>query len=148
MIHKTFRYSLYVTLIIYILYTIKPYASSEIDKLILPHYQEFMSLLETECTEDQYFHPNFKMQIKELEDDAIGVCIIRPKSFTIYLDKQFWEKSEELDRFQVVAHELIHCMFYQDHVEDKKHFMAPNFVYIPKEVLYKQIKDMLKDKCR
>lgn len=141
------RLCIYAMILGSLLYIIRPYSKSEIESAVKPHYIEFMSLVTQYCKEDQYFHPHFKIQFRHLPNSIIGLCSIYPRSFIVYFDKKFWDDNEDLARFQLVAHELSHCILGLEHVKDPYNYMAPSFINISKKELYNQIKEVLKRKC-
>jgi hypothetical protein len=41
----------------------------------------------------------------------------------IKIDSRFWRNSSEDERYEVVFHEMYHCLFLKDHVNDPKNYM-------------------------
>lgn len=60
--------------------------------------------------------------IQNIFDNGIGgVCRRHDegRNRSIIIDKDYWEKSNELEREFVVFHELGHCFLLRDHLDDK-----------------------------
>ena len=127
--------------------------SKHIDKEIQPYYDLYMKIVNTYCTPKQYWFPRkVKVQFGNLLDkdsEVIGVCAYAyPRRFVITLDKQFFEFVPEVQKFQVLAHEMRHCLFLADHSQDPGNYMAPYFPILPAEVLIKQVTEDIKNSCK
>jgi hypothetical protein len=46
-----------------------------------------------------------------------------------------------------MMHEMVHCLFNLDHVDDDTHFMSPYMGDIPQETYEQQVKELLLIMC-
>jgi len=145
---KKIRIVIYSILFAYILNLNSSYLNTQIPDEVKFYHNEFMYEVSQYCTEDQYFYPKFKIEVKPLPDDVLGLCITLSNKFTIYLDKDFWDQSDHNDKLQLYFHEGVHCMFLEDHIDDPNHFMAPYYRKLSNESLYRQFRQYLKEKCK
>jgi hypothetical protein len=54
---------------------------------------------------------------------------------------------DENKRTQLMMHEMVHCLFNLDHVDDDTHFMSPYMGDIPQETYEQQVKELLLIMC-
>lgn len=111
-------------------------------------FDKVMDVVKTHCRPDQYYHPDsISLEFSKLKEE-IAYCQIRINGFKIVFDKHYWnEYTLPIDRTQLMMHEVSHCIFRQEHIEDTRHFMAPFFVPILEPELTRQFHDYLKAKC-
>lgn len=118
---------------------------NSIEPKLQPDYKEFITLYDNNC--DRPKPKQFILKFSYLQDDTIGICISNHTRRTIYIDKRFWEDASDVQKKQLVFHELTHCYLNFGHIEDDKHYMNPYYISLPKETLLTQTVDMLKNKC-
>lgn len=61
------------------------------------------------------------------EKPAVGTCYY--KSARIIIDKKYFNTVDDAGREQLVFHEMFHCMFNLDHVEQRPDLMNPSMLY-------------------
>jgi len=115
---------------------------------LLPEYNKIMTIVQSHCAPDQYHLPStVGLEFKKLKEE-IAYCQIRLNGFKLVFDKRYWDEyATPIDRTQIMMHELTHCLFYQEHTSDPKHFMAPLFIVIPENELYVQFNQYLREQC-
>lgn len=116
---------------------------------LMPYHDEFVELVSRYCTPDQFYHPTLET-VKFYNAEPIGE-LARCESFNygyaIKFDRASWAAMTEADRKQTMAHELVHCMFNQDHVADPRNFMAPYLNEMDEGTLMVQVDAYLREKC-
>lgn len=130
-----------------------------VDKELKPYYDQYMTFVNGYCDKDDYFYPN-KVSIKiadirQQDPDSIlqtiGYCesdsTSLMKSFNIVIDRSSFNNMTKLERFQLVAHEMRHCLFLADHSLDPSNYMYPEMQSISEYQLYSQIVDDISRSC-
>ena len=112
-------------------------------------YEKVLKLVKTHCSVGQYhLPPNVTVEFDKLYEE-IAYCQIRLSGFKLGFDKSYWTNNlNEVDRTQIMMHEMTHCLFRQKHVEDPRHYMAEFFVSIPQEELDRQFSNYLQTRCK
>ncbi len=78
----------------------------------------------------------------------MAYCHWKKNGFMLVFHRRFWNTLNPTEKKQLMMHEMVHCMFRQDHFYGiKHHFMAPEFVPIPEPNLTAQFNDYLYQKC-
>lgn len=128
-----------------ILFILVPYRNKELTVA----FEQSHEIVKQHCEKTQYNAPNFFTTIKfGLLKEEIAYCQRKLNGFVIVFDKLYWDfVLSESDKKQVMMHEIVHCFFKQEHVEDPKHFMAPYFEPMTDSVFDKQVESYLKAKC-
>jgi len=123
--------------------------ASESKYVLTELYQEVMVTINTYCKEDQYFIPIKRELIMDnLSGLAIGQCYTDEKNYwSIHIDKLFWDTHNEDDRYSTMAHEMMHCIFFKNHVDNKDNYMYYSLVHITKEEVIEQLTVDLKKEC-
>jgi hypothetical protein len=120
-----------------------------VDKPLQPYVNEYMNLVTQSCTPKQYWVPKkTSIYLSNLSQDVIGECDIAPDMWQIKIDKTFFTYTKDEERFQVIAHELRHCLFLVGHVSDPNNYMAPMFPNLTMRELLEQINADLKASCQ
>ncbi len=125
-----------------------PYDKNEMPDEVTPYYNEYKLLVDFYCKESQYFNVKFKVDWSEFPGEVIGLCQILPNSFKITIKKSYWDKSIDIDKFQLLSHELQHCLFREEHVNYYGHFMSEYQIHIDHDILYSQIRRLLSERCK
>lgn len=97
---------------------------------VAPYVQTFNTYAET-------FIPGFKMPPMDIglgtttllpHDDGrvVGFCDIWGPRLLVVLDRKYWEVSDDLEREELVFHELGHCVLNRGHTEDIMSMMYPS----------------------
>lgn len=118
-----------------------------VDKDLERSFNNEMTYIRANCKKPVEL-PN-KIVIKfDKTGEAIGYCQHYVNGFKIVINAWYWnEYLDALGRHQLLIHEMMHCIFKIRHVEDPKHFMAPEYDYIKPEELDRQVKELLKENC-
>jgi hypothetical protein len=141
------RIVFYLILVIVVFVMYVPYRNIHIDPELQPYVSKFMDKVNSHCREDQYFYPNHQVIFGDLSNNTIGICMPFPFKFTIIIDKEYWVKMKDEDKYQLVSHELCHCLFNEKHSEDENHYMYYKHNDITLENIDKQIDEYLEKKC-
>ena len=82
-----------------------------------------------------------------LPNKYAGVCLRIPNNPQIVIDASFWSIYDDLEKEQLILHELAHCALGIDHIWGKHHIMNPAGVHkdIYKAQRWKLIKDLFND---
>lgn len=119
---------------------------TRIDNKVKPYYDEFMSIVKTEC-------PNLEtpkqltITFKTLKNEEIGLCTFYAFRRDVNFDPLYWATSTNAIQRQLVFHELTHCILNVHHIEDSNNYMNSYIVYVPENVLLQQLKDNIKTVC-
>lgn len=115
---------------------------------LVEEYDRVIETVRKRCKPEQYYLPDsVSLEFGQLKEE-IAYCQTRLNGFKLVFDKKYWnEYAQPIDRTQLMMHEVVHCIFNQDHVNDSRHFMSPFFIVIPKDVLYKQFDEYLRARC-
>jgi hypothetical protein len=54
---------------------------------------------------------------------AIAFCEPKINGFKLVFDERYWNALSDINKTQLMFHEMAHCMFNEDHYADPKHFM-------------------------
>lgn len=138
-----FYYMLFVILFIFLfpLRTVAPAPELKV------YQKEYNDLVKEECPGLE-FPRNLGLGFTTLSKDEIGVCNIFLAKRQILVDKTFWNLSSELDRKQLMFHELTHCTFNIGHVENPNNYMNPYLMHISEEDLIIQVKQVSREQCK
>lgn len=145
------RFMIYAFIFGFVFAVIAPFKQTYVGKDFQPYYNEFMEIVKEYCSEDQYFHPNFKIEFHRLPGKEIGSCLTRPDRFIIYIDLDYWNtpvSNSEEKRYSLMFHELSHCILDLDHSDDPENYMYYSDYHIgSKEEVNEQLKVYLKEVC-
>lgn len=132
-----------------ILFSIVLLISFNVHAVLKEVYEEVMVTVNKYCTPDQYFKPKKRsLQMSDLPGSIVGQCMTdRETYWQISLDKYFWDSHNEDDKFDVMAHEMMHCMFFKDHVDNKNNYMYYMLVKLTKQQVIEQLTVDLKKEC-
>jgi len=122
----------------------------KIDKRLEPSVDWVMNIVNEECPKHNYFWPS-KIEIK-IEDKPnysyIGICRKNPLTFIIEVQQYFYEMEQEEFIKQLMAHELIHCIFNQDHINEDGNLMNPNFQMVLNGTVEEQLREFARKSCQ
>lgn len=119
------------------------------DPRLLDLFNKNMAIIETSCGLTKgTTAPVFTSLVVKRIPDAIAYCQRKANGFIIAFDELYLNRIlTDLQKDQVMMHELAHCIFKEKHYSDRSHFMAEYFEDIPKEIYEKQVQQYLNDKC-
>lgn len=92
---------------------------------VLDTYKEVLGIVKLYCKPGQYFNPADNKLIRtKLDFPIIGMCETDQDSFfNIYIDNSYWLQASTDIQFELVSHELEHCLFFRNHVDNPNNFM-------------------------
>lgn len=138
-------------LIISLLFANKP--AVIIDEQLKPYHDEYFRLIKNNCPSLQFFYPpRIEIGFGYLKKGTIGLCEANSVKFKITVDTTFWEEKEylmdkESDRYQLIMHELTHCLLRLDHIDAGAHFMSSYLMPLKKETTKQQLIEIIKGLC-
>lgn len=92
-------------------------------RLMLPQmpveFYTFQFLAYKEVYQDRcYDEPNkFEVVLGEMPDDLLGICFPNEQKALVILNEEHWNRSNDLEREELVFHELGHCLLGRPHRE-------------------------------
>lgn len=120
-----------------------------IDPELEPYYTEVLVFIKNKCTEKQYNNTElFNVKFGELKDKDIGMCLRGLVAYKIIIDPRYWNRCDTNTRFQLVAHEMMHCLLHIEHSIDRNDFMFPTLKYMSKLEVIDQLNSYLDYKCK
>lgn len=120
----------------------------EVDQALQPYTNEYFKLLNVNCSNKQYNTTNhYKIYTNKLNHAWIGLCTRKLSGFNIQVDSAWWKQANDPDRYQLIFHEMAHCLISKDHVENRDNYMNPSFVPIWYNDLFDQATKDIKDHC-
>lgn len=131
--------------IIYIYFI--PY--SHTNQILIPYTNAVMKIVNTYCTKSEYNNPLHEyIYFSKLSQDDIGQCGFGYNKFTIKIDSKFWFRASEDERYETVFHEMYHCLFGKEHVDNPKNYMFYRIANLSKETVTQQFTDDVKKICK
>lgn len=125
-----------------------------VSKPLTPEYNEIFSIVKANCSEEQYRHPNQVIvrlvNLNEEQTGEIGWCGSTPFSYKIVFDEKFWNKADDTLKYELMAHEMTHCLFGRGHSEDSYNYMfygLNTHNLLSKEETTEQFMDVIKEEC-
>lgn len=134
-------------------YALRP--ERNIDKELKPAHDRYMFFVENICKKGQYFYP-LKVNViyGDLQEDkkkhlrTVGECYYDPPiRFKIVIDREYYKDAPQLEQFQLMAHEMRHCLFGVDHSQDPNNYMYYKMPDITLDELERQIIADLETSC-
>lgn len=94
-----------------------------VDTELSPYKDRYDSIIDNHC-KVPYIH-KFSLSFVSDMDSVVGLCQrnIIETSVNVEISRKYWDEASEKERFAVVAHELTHCYFGVDHVQEQWHYM-------------------------
>lgn len=115
-----------------------------------PYYNNFMATAKQYCPEKDLNIP-VKMDIDisdKVDAGILGYCVqYKHMFYYISINKSFWDQSPISDRYQVMMHELTHCVMGEGHSEDPDSYMYYSINYLTTEETEQQLTDFFNEKC-
>lgn len=141
-----FRVS-YTTVIFYYLsniYVLFPFIDSKLE----PYFDQNLEEVQSYCDPSQYHLPFMRsVQFGRTEGDVIAYCEYKRNGYVLVFNRGFWDTLTEVNKKQLMMHEMVHCLFRQEHFTTPFHFMYYQFVSIPENILNSQTAEYLFRKC-
>jgi hypothetical protein len=115
---------------------------------LMSYYDNNMSVVKSYCEKSQYRNPLLiTVKFEDTDEHELAHCQRKLNSFRIIVNKDYWNSFDENKRTQLMMHEMVHCLFNLDHVDDDTHFMSPYMGDIPQETYEQQVKELLLIMC-
>jgi hypothetical protein len=123
--------------------------SNKKDPELEKFFNKNLNIINHYCTKDQYRLPFMssvtfgKMEIP----GAIAYCEPKINGFKLVFDERYWNRLSNINKTQLMFHEMAHCMFNEDHRDDPNHFMYYSMNDIDALFLAMQVHQYLAVKC-
>lgn len=121
-----------------------------IDPEIKPYHDNLWQMVEELCPKkaNHWIPPRRNISIEKINDgNVVGLCQNLTFAFSITVDKTYFKYSSDTMRYEVMAHEMGHCYFGLDHVDQKNNYMAPVIQALDLVELLRQWKETIKKEC-
>lgn len=129
---------------ILLLLTITPFLY--VNKDIRPSYNKFETMLHNHC--DISNPPQFIIRFGETKD-AVGYCTYGRYHRVIMIDRNFWNRTDELTHDILVFHELTHCVLDKEHSIDPNNYMYFQLpVALSRAEFYNQVNEVMDEACK
>lgn len=109
-----------------------PYRS--VEPRLKPYVDRYMTMIKQVCRNGEYNHPRRRFigfgetrNIDKDSADTIGWCQFRWGQYRIIIDEPFFNTLSESSKFQLIAHEMTHCVLMLDHRDDVTDYMNSEF---------------------
>lgn len=131
-------------IVIYIYFI--PYTHT--NEVLIPYTTKVMNIVNTYCNKNQYSSALHKyVYFHKLDKDEVGECTFGYNKFVIKIDNSFLQRANEDEKYEVIFHEMYHCLFFKDHVTDPNNYMFYRIAHLNKETIVKQFTDDVKKIC-
>lgn len=118
------------------------------DKTLNPYVQEVLEITNQHCNKKQYYNPaHTYVYFKKMSGHMIGYCSPKINGYGITVDPLYWKYANEDDRFQLIAHEMTHCILGKDHVDNKHNYMYYSVYPLTKQIIIQQFIENLRSVC-
>lgn len=126
------------------------FGKEKVDTNLKPYVQSYYKLLDQFCPNKNFEHSKYyTIEFGNGGDKWIGVCYWKINGYHIKIDKDFWDnEATDSDRYQLMYHEMAHCLIDKDHVDDKHNYMNPGYNHIFYEDMLKQVIEDIKQRCQ
>lgn len=113
------------------------------------YFNKNLNVINHYCNKNQYKHPFMTSVVfgKMEETGAIAYCEPKVNGFKLIFDKKYWSNLSDLNKTQLMFHEMAHCMFNEEHWNDSGHFMYASMNTIDGLSLAFQVHHYLTLKC-
>lgn len=138
----------FAIVIILDLFILLPLPFNYINSDIKSQYNEYMSTTNAICPTNKYNNDNHFIVVTKLPDRYLGVCLATFNKFIILINKQELEMMLDSDKFQLISHELYHCLFNGEHSNEYNNYMYPEMNLINPSLVKVQILNDIINKCK
>lgn len=148
-------FALYITLGWLIFSTfIEP--KEKIDPELRHFYDEFNKLVKDNCNKRGIISNPSRIKIEfidyinERKDSnvVIGQCQLGLFKYRVIIHRKWYASSTLLERYNLLYHELSHCILKLQHIDDYNNFMYPEMVILPYDKLKQQVVNEIKAICQ
>lgn len=147
------EYKLYIRVFLYSLaffiFTKITTLSTKKDPELEVFFNKNVNVINHYCTKERYRHPFFTSVVfGDMEiTGAIAFCEPKVNGFKLVFDKKYWNRLSDINKTQLMFHEMAHCMFNEDHYADPNHFMYFSMNDMDGLTLAIQVHQYLSFKC-
>lgn len=155
MLAKMARYLVYGLEAILILFSVavaSPYVS--VDSKLKPYHDEYMRMVKEVCRPGEYNKPIKRVvgfgdtaAVDKDSPDAIGWCLSTNLGYKIMIDRKFWLSLDTDEKFQLMAHEMSHCVLGLEHRLHGYDYMAPAFFKLEPRIMRDQVRLDIEARC-
>lgn len=124
-----------------------PFSTKNVDDQLKPYVNEVLSIGNEICPSRIESHSIYEIQFNDDDPKVAAYCQKRYFRFYIFVNKKHWYEETEDDRFQLLAHELGHCIFDLDHVDDPTNYMYYAMNDLKKQDVTDQMKQDMRSHC-
>lgn len=118
---------------------------NESEKLLSPYIQDVFVQVDRYCSNKVNLPEQMSIQLVDsMPNTMVGSCTRYPKVAVIQVNKPAFLTMDDNLRFELIAHEVTHCLLYQDHILKRNHYMAPSLQLITREQVIKQMEKLCK----
>lgn len=124
-----------------------------VDSRLQPYYNEVVDKIFNRCSYYEVNWPYFRTSTitthERLKDipNAIGMCVYTNNKWDIFILDTFWADTTENKKYELIAHELSHCVLGTQHINQYGHYMHESTQNITKKEVMKQLDDVLAKRC-
>lgn len=137
------RICIYVPIIFTYIWYFNPLPTKKIDDQLKPYVNEVLFIGNQICPSRIESKSSYEIQFNDDDPEIAAYCQRKYFKFYIYVNQKHWGKYNEDDKFQLIAHELGHCIFDLIHSDDPVNYMYYSMNNLKKQdVMNQMIKDM------
>jgi hypothetical protein len=129
-------------------------AKAHIEQEFLAYVKEFNEIHYRVCHKsiESRMKPNMPMMFADTakmchSSRAIGCCVRSGNIAYLAVDKSWWDNQDDHNRKMVLWHEMTHCIYDEDHVNNPNHYMYPSVTRVNEIDLYIQVAQYAKKNC-
>lgn len=123
-----------------------PFKQTNVD--LVPYVEDYKRLLNNHCSKPIKIPNQFFVNFGDLPKEWAGVCNGGTLFYgKVTIDRLYWKGLSEDSRYELIFHELSHCILGLDHTDDSNNYMYYSIRLIKKEELFDQVKKSIEDYC-
>ena len=93
----------------------------EVDAAFIPFFDRFQTEASMRGIEVDWAVEKINASLVSIEDVVVGQCLTYANdNREINIDREYWNKSTEVDKEYLIFHELGHCILRRSHLEDSR----------------------------
>lgn len=121
---------------------------NDIDRQLKPIVKDLMNDVHAHCKPGQYFNPDKRfIEFANLKDSDVGECTTSKNYYIISIDRRYWYRINEDERYDIMAHELAHCLLFKEHVDNPDNYMYYRTTDLKKAQIKQQFIQDLEEHC-
>lgn len=99
--------------------------AATVEPEFMPYVRQVRSDILIFCDKDEFQYKNFTILFADLKGPNVGICSRDSNGFLILVDQGSWQNMNEALRYELLAHELSHCMLHMNHSQNTENYMYP-----------------------